>query len=106
MVEYKQGCENRIADALSRRSKSASVDQFTNRPVTSSSLCLISFPCPTWIAELKASYQSDPAVQLLFQQLQDGSNGPKFFSLHNGLIFYKGRVYLSPSCGLKLKVLQ
>ena len=106
VVEYKQGCENKVADALSRRSDSASTDQTTVSPVTPSSLCLISFPCPSWIYELKASYQSDSIVQSLLQQLQDGSDMPKFFSLHNGLILYKGRVYMSPSCGLKLKVLQ
>ena len=56
VVEYKQGCENKVADALSRRSDLASTDQTTVSLVTPSSLCLISFPCPSWIDELKASY--------------------------------------------------
>ena len=36
---------------------------------TPSSLCLISFPYPSWINEPKTSYQSDPIVLSLLQQL-------------------------------------
>ena len=78
VVEYKQGSENKVADALSRRSDVAvvDVDQSIVGVEPPSSLCLISFPCLSWIEELKASYQSDPTMQSLFQQLQDDSTKP------------------------------
>jgi len=44
-------------------------------------------------------------MQQLLQQPQSGSTCLKFFSLHNGLILYKGRVYLDPQSSLKSKVL-
>ena len=108
VVEYKEESENKVAVALSRRSNVVAMDvvQSIVSAEPPSSLCLISFPCLSWIEELKASYRSDPTMQSLFQQLQDDSTKPKFFSLHNGLILFKGRVYLSPSYGLKPKVLQ
>ena len=106
MVEYKKGIENKVADALSRRVDLATIIQSGTSSDCSSSLCLISFPCLSWIDELKASYQSDPSMLSLLQKLQVNSIKPKFFSLHNGLKLFKGRVYLSSSCGLKPKVLQ
>ena len=58
MMEYKQGCENKVVDALSRRSDSVFEDPDALNPfVNSPSLFLISFLCPSWIMELKASYQ-------------------------------------------------
>ena len=57
VVEYKQGCENKVTDALSRRLDSIFMDPTTLNPfVNSPSLFFISFPCPSWIEELKASY--------------------------------------------------
>ena len=58
VVEYKKGCENKVADALSRRSDpsceaSVSLSVFASHPT----LFLISFPCPSWIEELKDSYE-------------------------------------------------
>ena len=106
MVEYKQGCENKVADALSRRLGVGFEDStVSNFVVVSPCMCLISFPSPSWIKELKATYQSSTMMQQLLQQLQSGSACPKFFSLHNGLILYKGKVYLDPQSSLKSKVL-
>ena len=106
VVEYKQGCENKVVDALSRRLGAGFEDStVSNTAVVFPCLCLISFPSPSWIEELKATYQSSTGMQKLLQQLQSGSTCPKFFSLHNGLILYKGRVYLDPQSSLKSKVL-
>ena len=68
MMEYKQGYEKKVANALSRRSNSVSVDPDALNPfVNSPSLFLISFLCPSWIKELKASYQLSTEIQQLLQ---------------------------------------
>ena len=105
-MEYKQGCENKVVDALFRRSDSVSEDlDALNPSINSPSLFLISFLCPSWIKELKTSYQLSTEMQQLLAQLQSGLACPRFFSLHNAQILYKGRVYLGPQCSLKPKVL-
>ena len=106
MVEYKKGCENKVADALSKRSDSAYEASIS--PSISAShptLFLVSFPCPSWIEELKDSYNHNLELQQLLQQLKFGSNYPRFFSLHNDLILYKGKVFLGTQCSLKSKIL-
>ena len=77
MVEYKQGCENKVDNALSRREESVSEDSTLVHPASLASLFLISFPRPFWIKELKASYQHSAEVQQLLHQLQSGFSGPK-----------------------------
>jgi ABC-type antimicrobial peptide transport system permease subunit len=57
-IEYKQGKENWVADALSRQFE-ASFDSVE----FSLSLSLISFPPPSWVAELKAFYATDLETQ-------------------------------------------
>lgn len=59
-------------------------------------LCISSFPTPTWVAELKASYVASPAIQTILSTFQDGGVPPKGFSLVDGLLFFKGRIYLGP----------
>ncbi|XP_075674861.1 uncharacterized protein LOC142644061 [Castanea sativa] len=69
IVEYKQGRENVVADALSRRQGEEVVTSCSvsvpSEPATSASsvptafkgtLCMISFPTPTWLSDLKLSY--------------------------------------------------
>ena len=67
---------------------------------------LISFPCPSWLDILKDSYTQDPEYQQLFDSLADSGSTPASFSLHNGVRFYKGRVFLSNNSPLKPLVLQ
>ena len=47
----------------------------------SSALYIISFPTPTWVAELKASYETDSAIQTILSAFQKDGNPPKGFSL-------------------------
>lgn len=64
MVEYQKGCENKVADALSMRSDSAFEGSVNPTPSDfDSALFFISFPCPTWIEELKDSYHHTLELQ-------------------------------------------
>ncbi len=51
VVEYKKGCDNSVADALSRR------DEDTDQEFT---LSVISYPTLEWLEDLRRSYASDP----------------------------------------------
>ena len=64
MVEYKKGYENKVADALSRRSD-PSYEASVSPSVSAShpTLFLILFPCPSWIEELKDSYEQNLELQ-------------------------------------------
>ena len=76
-----------MADALSRRDTATSegdaillqVDDTYSGLV--STCCIISFPTPAWLADLKTSYETDQRVQGLLQSLQSGEQASKGFSL-------------------------
>jgi len=98
-IEYKKGKDNKVADALSRR--------FEDLPEEPNlSISLISFPTPTWVDELKASYVTDVYTQTLLSSLQQDSGVPKGYSLQQGLIMYKGRLYIVKDSDFKSQVLQ
>ena len=59
-------------------------------------LCIISFPTP-WLSELKSSYDFDPKLKAMLQAVQSSSNSSLRFTFCNGLLFYKGRLYLGDS---------
>lgn len=92
-IIYKKGVENTAADALSR---------LPHGPAT----CLALSQCtPTWLQELEYGYNQDPATKELLSQLSlhDGPMGP--FTLHQGVIRHKGRLWLAGNSALQQKVL-
>ena len=133
VVEYKKCFENVVANALSRRGKVSEhevqgcqnvlegtaalnlmeVDQnvvgldraIAALPSSSGTLYIISFPIPTWVAELKASYEADSAIQAILYTFKESGNPPKGFSLVDGLLFFKSRIYLGPTSPLKSSIL-
>ena len=69
MVEYKKGCDNRVADALSRTfgpapDLSTSISA-SNSNSKASCLMLLTVPDPTWLKVLQDSYSLDESVQQL-----------------------------------------
>ena len=62
---------------------------------------MISFPTPDWLVQLNASYAADPFIQSILKAFQSGVDGPKGFTLQNGLLLYKGRIYLGICDSLK-----
>ena len=99
IVEYKKDKDNLVVDALSRKEGEEGASS------SACTLCIISFPTPTWIAELKDSYESNPNLHQLLQDFQIGREIPKEFTMQNGLLLYKGRIYLGPNSHLKSSVL-
>jgi hypothetical protein len=95
VVEYKKGQENKVADALSRRNE---------EELLTASLAVISYPSLEWFVEVQNSYAADPTLQSLMQKVEQGLLANTKFSIRQGILLYKKRVYI-PSI-LKEKVLQ
>lgn len=90
---YKKGTTNYAADALSRAPVHSTTD-----------IMAISISQPTWLAHLQDSYQEDSATQKLLAEL---SVTPEqgHFSLVQGVIKYKGRIWLGHSTQLQHQVM-
>jgi len=80
-ITYKKGITNAAADALSRCA-------------TTEPLCAISETTPVWMDRLVAGYQDDPQATQLLQQLVLSNVTSKDYSLQNGVIRYKGRIWV------------
>ena len=103
-MEYKKGVENKVADALFRKSDGVYELDQQGDSLKSSCLFLLSVPNPTWLNTLKESYTQDQSLQQLIQSIQLGTT-PKGFTWQNNMIFYKGRFFLGPGCSLFPQVL-
>lgn len=90
-IEYRSGQSNTIADALSRKD---------------AEILAVTLPIPSWIEELRREHASDPSIQALHAQLQQGLLDPARYTEHDGVLFYKGRFYLSPQSPFREKVLK
>ena len=66
----------------------------------------VSSPLPTWLDELKQEYAADPDYATKISQLQVGQLDPMRYTMHNNLLFYKGRSYVSPNSPLRSTILQ
>jgi hypothetical protein len=99
VIEYKKGCDNKVADALSRLSDSTP----SHADV---SISLISFPTPDWVSELKASYLTDQHTAELLLTLQNGDTTPWGYSLHQRLILRKGRLWIVKNSSFQLQLLE
>ena len=62
LVEYKNGKENVVANALSRQGEVSVGVSTTNLFSIKGTLFIISFSTPTWIQDLKASYETNKFV--------------------------------------------
>ncbi|KAK1618500.1 hypothetical protein QYE76_024017 [Lolium multiflorum] len=93
-IQYKKGHENKVADALSR-----------HVAVTAQEVLALSTCKPTWLEEIKAGYlQNDKTKRLLAELAVSEQAGP--FSLKQGIIQFKGRIWLHSESPFKKKILQ
>jgi hypothetical protein len=81
-VQYKQGINNGAADALSRK------------PPTSSQIFVMTTLQPSWLQSVKDSYGQDEYAQQLLQKFTANSQALPDFSLSNGILRYKNRIWV------------
>lgn len=90
---YRKGKHSAAADALSR-----------NVPEQTSEFLAISTCTPLWLQDIVQSYDQDPfSVQLLTELAVQPATRPGF-SLHQGLIKYKGRVWIGNNASLQQQI--
>ncbi|XP_075645153.1 uncharacterized protein LOC142616170 [Castanea sativa] len=89
IVEYKKGVENKVADALLKRSDCIPMSGQHEDFPKASCLLLLSIPDPTCLHILRDSYSQDQVIQQLITSIQAGS-APKGFTWQNNLVFYRG----------------
>ena len=91
-IVYKPSTDNRVADALSR----------IGHP---EELSAISAPVPSWLDAIIQSYASDARAQELMAKLAISANSEPNFSMHQGLLRYKGRIWVGPDVILQHKII-
>ena len=94
-IIYKQGKQNVVADALSR--KDEDVEEF---------LCAISIIQPDWINEARDGWNNDEEVPTFIKMLEQDPSTSDTFTKKNDLLWYKDRLYLCKNSQLKQKILR
>lgn len=80
-IQYKKGVQNAAADSLSHRPQ---VEP----------LLAISAPVPAWLEQLVAGYADDPQATKLLTELAISPDNTQGFTLSQGVLRYKGRVWV------------
>jgi hypothetical protein len=91
-IVYRRGVENSVADALSRH----------RHP---EELLAISAPAHMWLSQLSDWYPQDPEASALLAQLALNPDSHSPFSLHQGIIRFKNRLWLGSNKDLQAAVL-
>jgi hypothetical protein len=91
-VVYKKGSENTVADALSRRD-------------SEESLMVISSASPQWLSQLVSSYAGNAQAEQILTKLALEPDSLPHFTLTNGVIRYKQRIWLAHDTALQSQVL-
>lgn len=91
-IQYKKGINNAAANSMSRK------------PVPS--VMAVSHCSPTWIEQLKSGYEDDEFTKQLLVELSVSATNDKGFQLQNGVIKYKGRVWVGANKLAQQHILQ
>jgi hypothetical protein len=91
-LKYKKGSENGAADSLSRVAHLMAISA-------------VSYCRPDWAQEVINSYATDSKAQQLLTQLAIVSPDAKGHQLHEGLIRYKGRLWIGNNSALQTKLI-
>lgn len=90
--QYKRGADNGAADALTR----------VGHLMTANALSLCQ---PSWVQEVVNSYETDVEAQDLLVRLAIQSPDEQGYSLHHGLIRYKGKLWIGENSALRTKLI-
>ncbi len=88
-IKYKKGKENIVADALSRRG------------IEEGNLHALSTAVPMWANDISGSYTGDTKVQQIITTLLLNPTLPSKYSYQQGIVRYKGRIYIGSVGDLK-----
>ena len=91
-VVYRKGKENMAADALSRVGHLLALQA-------------ISAVQPQWLQEVLNSYVTDKEAQSLLAQLVLASPNDQGFSLENGLIRHKGKIWVGQNSAVQTRII-
>ncbi|KAJ1702159.1 hypothetical protein LUZ63_001938 [Rhynchospora breviuscula] len=92
-IEYKKGCENKIADALSRR-EGHCVDDV----VDIAELAAVTTLLPRWVEDIQLSYIDDPWIATLQTKAREQEAFEhKLITNNQGLIRFKNRICVGHS---------
>lgn len=91
-IVYRKGTSNAAADALSRKFQG------------DSELSVVSSCTPTWLLEVAQGYESDAFSSELLAALSLKSDARTDYSLHDGIIKYKGRIWIGNNAALQSKL--
>ena len=94
-IQYKKGSTNTVADALSRCQFDAS------EQIMSISTCT-----PSWLDKLQEGYLDDPEAQKLLAELSVDSHSKSDFCLSQGIIRYRGRIWVGNNLLAQQHILQ
>lgn len=92
-IIYKQGISNRVADALSRR------------PHVDHTMYAISTCEPSWITLISDGYASNPYTKDILAKLSVCKDSVKNFTLQEGLLVFKGKLWIGNNPSLHLQIL-
>lgn len=92
-IQYKKGASNQAADSLSRCVHAVFV-------------YAVAISNPDWLQRVKEGYKDDPMALKLLQELSIGTTASGNFFLKDGVIRYKGRVWLGNNTLAQQHVLQ
>ena len=91
---YKKGLENKVADELSLYPH----DQ-------SSELCAVSYMVSMWLEDIITGYEHDESTQRLMAQLAVNDSAVKDFQLRDGLLRYRGRIWVGDNEAVQNSIL-
>jgi len=92
-IVYKKGVDNRVADALSRKSSHEAT-------------CAAISSCqPQWISEVLNGYQQDEVTLSILAKLTIAPNTVPHFTLSEGVLRYKSRIWIGDNKLLQLKLM-
>ncbi|WVZ58303.1 LOW QUALITY PROTEIN: hypothetical protein U9M48_008586, partial [Paspalum notatum var. saurae] len=92
-IQYKKGVSNAAADALSRHPQLVEVYDISG--------CV-----PTWMDKIQLGYKDDPFTQQLITALSVAADSHPHFTLQDGIVRFKGRVWVGDNKIAQQHILQ